>query len=51
VRALLESELARASGGSYTDDGVTLSFNDVPHGLFATRDALGANIVFGNGAQ
>jgi len=51
VRALLASELARASGGSYTDDGVTLSFNDDPHGLFATRDALGANVVFGNRAQ
>jgi len=52
VRGLSTSELARAFGGSFTDDGVTLSsFNDDPHGAFATGDALGANVVFGNGAQ
>jgi len=49
VRALSASELARATGGSYTDDGVTLSMSDDPHGSF--NGALGANVVFGNGAQ
>jgi len=46
MRALSARELARATGGAYTDDGVTLAFNDDPHGLFATS----VNVVFGNGA-
>jgi hypothetical protein len=50
MRTLSGSELARATGGAYTDDGVTLAFNDDPHGLFATSDARSVHMVFGNGA-
>jgi hypothetical protein len=50
MRALSASELARTTGGAYTDDGVTLAFNDDPHGLFATNNARSVHIVLGNGA-
>jgi len=51
MRVLSANQLARATGGAYTDDGVTLSFNNDPHGHFAAGDALSVNVVFGNGAQ
>ena len=50
MRALFASELAHTTGGAYTDDGVTLAFNNDPHGLFATSDTRSVHIVLGNGA-